>query len=121
MNRPTVSIDAILYRSARPLELATFYQHAFGFEAPKWVGADHVGVAAANCYLGFDLVDEAGPPATRVSVWFRVDDAPAAYIRLLELGATDKSPPDSECSPGETLAEVFDPEGNVVGLIGPAS
>ncbi len=117
----SVRIDAILFETARPEELARFYAEAFGFEEPRSQGDDHVGVQAANTYLGFDrLIAAKHGGRGAVSVWFHVSDVEAAYRRLLELGASPKSPPDSECSPGETLATVLDPDENVIGLIGPA-
>lgn len=114
-----VRVDAILYKSPDPLTLCRFYQSAFDLSEPKWFGTEHVGVNAENIYLGFDKAPELVQTEPRVTVWFKVADVDAYFKKLLELGAKKKKSPDKECSPGETLAELFDPEGNVVGLIGP--
>jgi uncharacterized glyoxalase superfamily protein PhnB len=67
-------------------------------------------------YLGFDLVDEIqGQQPGAVSLWFRVDDLEATFNHLVSLGAQIKYPP-QEKPFGDTLAAVFDPDGNIVGL-----
>lgn len=114
---PLTPIDAILYRSTDHAALSVFYGQAFQLGDPATHSEDHLGARAGNTYLGFELVGEA--EASGVSVWFRVQDVGETYARLLSLGARERMAPDSECSPGETLAEVFDPAGNVIGLIGP--
>lgn len=57
-------------------------------------------------------------PATQggtVAYW-AVDDVHAAYDRLLELGATNHTPV-TEQGPGFVTASVFDPFGNVLGVM----
>ena len=49
-----------------------------------------------------------------------MDDVPAAIARLVELGATELTPPDAAESPGKIVARVRDPAGNVVGLLADA-
>ena len=49
-----------------------------------------------------------------------MDDVPAAIERLVELGATELTPPDAAESAGEIIARVHDPAGNVVGLLADA-
>jgi predicted enzyme related to lactoylglutathione lyase len=117
---PTVGVEAILFATPDPMALAGFYQRAFGFPAPHAQGDEHVGVMAGNTYLGFDRVrdDEQGGRGA-MSLWFGVADTAATFQKLVELGATAKMKPDATCSPGETLATVLDPDGNVVGLLGP--
>lgn len=116
-----VNVGAILIVSRQPEALARFYQQAFGFDDPVSDGANHLGLVAGNTYLGFDRCASPAPQARdHISLWFSVEDVPAVYARLLELGATPREAPDAVCSPGETLATVHDPEGNVVGLVGPA-
>lgn len=112
-----VTVDAILFESEDNAALARFYQRAFELPEPKAHGDEHLGMPAANTYLGFDRVPDAA--AARPSVWFRVNDVPAQVARMVELGATVLMAPDRECSPGETLAKLSDPAGNVVGLVGP--
>ena len=61
----------------------------------------------------------AGPtPDTQggVVAYWAVDDVDAAYARLLEHGATEHIPV-TEQGPGFVTASVFDPFGNVVGVM----
>lgn len=120
MSEPAIRVDAILFETTRPLEMARFYRDAFGCSEPRWFGESHVGVRAANTYLGFDRVDEPAVGRARTSIWFRVSDVPALFEHLKTLGARVKTAPEWESSPGETLARLYDPDGNEIGLIGPA-
>ena len=82
------------------------------FDEPFYVGFD-VG--------GFELglqPDESGAPqaSTGVVAYWGVDDADAAFGRLLELGATGHSDV-QDVGDGIRVATVFDPYGNVLGII----
>ena len=120
MSEPLVRVDAILFETLQPLELARFYRDAFGLTEPRWFGQDHVGLRAANTYLGFDRVEALPENRRTVSVWFRVRDVPAMCNHLQRLGATVKQAPQWEGGSGEAMARLLDPEGNEVGLVGPS-
>jgi predicted enzyme related to lactoylglutathione lyase len=82
------------------------------FEEPFYVGFD-VG--------GFELglqPDEPGAPraSTGVVAYWGVDDANAAFGRLLELGATGHSGV-QDVGDGIRVATVLDPYGNMLGVI----
>ncbi len=82
------------------------------FDEPFYVGFD-VG--------GFELglqPDEPGVPraSTSVVAYWGVDDADAAFGRLLELGATGHSGV-QDVGEGIRVATVLDPYGNVLGVI----
>ena len=82
------------------------------FDEPFYVGFD-VG--------GFELglqPDEPGAPraSTGVVAYWGVDDADAAFGRLLELGATKHSGV-QDVGDGIRVATVLDPYGNMLGLI----
>jgi predicted enzyme related to lactoylglutathione lyase len=82
------------------------------FDEPFYVGFD-VG--------GFELglqPDEPGAPraSTGVVAYWGVDDAAAAFGRLLELGATGHSGV-QDVGDGIRVATVLDPYGNVLGVI----
>ena len=49
-----------------------------------------------------------------------MDEVDAAIDRLVALGATPLTPPSSDESPGEVIARVRDPAGNIVGLLADA-
>lgn len=118
---PPARVGAITFASRDALALAAFYAEAFSLGDVVRASDDHVGVRAANTYIGFDQVPDAPPGGSRGVVWFDVDDTARTFARLLELGARPVMEPDAHCSPGETLATVTDPDGNLVGLIGPAA
>jgi predicted enzyme related to lactoylglutathione lyase len=82
------------------------------FDEPFYVGFD-VG--------GFELglqPDEPGAPraSTGVVAYWGVDDADAAFGRLLELGATGHSGV-QDVGDGIRVATVLDPYGNMLGVI----
>lgn len=114
----SVRMDAVLLQSPRPERLAEFYRRAFGLGPVLSHGPDHMGIALANTYLGFDRVKKAPAPPGRATLWFRVRDVDRAYAKLVSLGARGVTPPDRTCSPGEVLAWLRDPEGNAIGLLG---
>ncbi|MBV6503134.1 MAG: hypothetical protein AKCLJLPJ_01198 [Fimbriimonadales bacterium] len=117
--RSSCSLDAVLFASPRPEALAEFYERGFGLAPPKWHGTDHLGLNLPNTYLGFDRVEESSTAASAaVSVWFRVPDVEETFARLVDLGARVKYAPTAEESPGEILAMLYDPDGNIIGLIG---
>ena len=112
-------VGAITFASRDALALAAFYAEAFGLGEIERSASDHVGVRAGNTYLGFDQVRDAADGTSRGVVWFDVADVRRSFDRLLALGGAPVMQPDTECSPGETLATIRDPDGNLVGLIGP--
>lgn len=111
-------IAAILIETSRPEELAEFYRRGFDLTAPTYFGEDHLGFTLANTYLGFDRnLAAAQAPPRNISIWFYIQDIYAVFDRLLALGARERSAPNAEESPGEILATLYDPDGNVIGLI----
>ena len=111
-------LEAVLIASSDPESLAAFYEKGFELAPPKWNAGDHLGFNLSNTYLGFDRVQESAQTSNgSVSIWFRVPDIEATFARLVYLGAKVKYAPTSEESPGETLAMLYDPDGNNLGLI----
>jgi len=116
-----VAVGAILIASTKPEQLAEFYAAGLETESPRPVGADHVGLMVSETFLGFERVPvQPRNIEAAVTAWFRVADARQSYEKFLALGAAIKSPPTLQPW-GETLAEVVDPEGNVIGLMSAAS
>jgi glyoxalase superfamily protein len=110
-----VKIEAILLHSAAFAELADFYRRAFDLPEPTPAGDEHVGWPSTTPYLGVDT-----DPYSAISIWFKVDDVEATIEKLVAAGATRLTPPDRNESPGEIIARVRDPAGNVVGLVADA-
>ena len=116
MNKFNAVTDTIIITSTDIASLASFYQKAFDLPEPNRQGDDHLGFPFGDIYLGFDRAGEAhreypGP----VSLWFRVDDLSAAFDHFVEIGAKVKYPP-TEKPWGDTLAALYDPDGNLIGL-----
>jgi predicted enzyme related to lactoylglutathione lyase len=112
-------IEAILIETSQPENLAAFYRQAFQLPAPVPQGEDHIGFPSTSLgvYLGFDRVqDSHGQAVKATSLWFRVQDIEASFQCLIQAGGRVKSSPCQQ-EGTERLATVFDPDGNVVGLI----
>ncbi|MGD8456382.1 MAG: VOC family protein [Anaerolineales bacterium] len=116
MNKFNAVTDTIIITSTDIESLASFYQRAFDLPEPNRQGDDHIGFPLGDIYFGFDRVEQPhqeypGP----VSLWFRVDDLSAAFDHCVEIGAKVKYPP-SKKPWGDTLAALYDPDGNLIGL-----
>jgi len=68
-------------------------------------------------YLGFDLVEGLDEPSIGGgSLWFGVPDLDAYFAKLVDLGAEVRYPPEEKPF-GDRLASVYDPDGNIIGLV----
>lgn len=111
-----VALDTVIICTTRMRELAEFYKLGFELQEPEPQGDNHLGFQLPGVYLGFDNVEEdqfLHPGAT--SLWFRVNDITETFERLKSVGARVKYPPTKKPW-GDTLAAVFDPDGNIVGI-----
>jgi predicted enzyme related to lactoylglutathione lyase len=115
-NSTNAVLDTIIIQTTQMEKLAKFYRQGLELEPPDVVHDDHLGFSAANIYFGFDQVGEidGGYPGP-ISLWFEVDDLEATFNRFAALGAKVKYGPTKKHW-GATLAAIFDPDGNVVGL-----
>lgn len=114
---PFPYIGAIIIQSVNADELAEYYAKGFQLDPPREVGEHHIGLMVGGTFLGIEKVHSRPKneePST--TVWFQVENAKETYDRLIELGGKAKTPPTFQPQ-GETLAEVVDPDGNVIGLI----
>lgn len=110
-----MKIEAILLHTENVGALASFYRRAFDLPEPTPMGDAHLGWPSTVPYLGVD-----DDPYSTMSIWFKVEDLEAAIDKLVAAGATRLTPPDVDESPGEIIARLRDPSGNVVGLIADA-
>lgn len=116
-----VQISGVTYATKDPEALAGFYQQAFDIPALKKVDRDHLGVDLGGFYLGFDRIKEKlkenpGGPV----VWFFVNDVEAVFTHLVSIGARVRSNVTKDERPGEAVAVLYDPDGNMIGLVGPS-
>ncbi len=110
------TIDTVIIVTSRMKELADFYQEGLQLSPPQSHSDNHLGFPIGGTYLGFDKVEkvESTYPGA-ISLWFRVDDIEATFNRFKELGAKVKYPPTKKPW-GDTLAALYDPDGNLIGL-----
>lgn len=114
-------IQAITFATHDPEALSEFYQRAFGFPAARWEGKDHLGLQMENIYLGFDRMKEKHKPGTGGAVvWFYVENVEAAFYQLLAAGAKVRTEINKDERPGQAMAVFYDPDENLIGLIGPS-
>lgn len=119
--RQNVRIAAVTFATNDPEALAGFYQRAFNLPAVKKEDKDHWGVSLGGFYLGFDRIKEkAKETPSGAVIWFLVDDVEAAFTHLISIGARVRSNVTKDKRPGEALAVLFDPDGNMIGLMGPS-
>ncbi|MFC8680426.1 VOC family protein [Microbacterium ureisolvens] len=86
-------------------------------------GADvYVSLELGGEALGIGLDHEVAPPVAhdRVALWFYVDDVDASFRAALDAGATAEREP-TDMPWGERVAQVRDPDGNLVNLGAEAS
>ena len=125
--------------NVRDLDAMTaFYLEGFGYRQQVRFSLDELDLAIVMLVdddgRRFELLarSEGAPglraatPVEAAATWglghvaFHVDDLPAAFRRLLDLGAGEVFDPRPSPEEGFWFAWVHDPEGNLVELIGPA-
>ena len=111
----------ILSTRALP-RLVEFYVRAFDaqvvYRFPEPDGDAYVSLAIGPASLGIghdSEVAEAVTTGDRTALWFYVDDVDTAFAAARSAGATEVSPP-SDMPWGERVAQVRDPDGNLVNL-----
>jgi predicted enzyme related to lactoylglutathione lyase len=104
------------YRAPDIARAKAWYTAALGIE-PYFDQPFYVGFNVGGFELGLDPDPSSGREGEgSVAVYWGVDDAAAAFARLLAQGATSHSPP-QDVGDGIHVASVLDPFGNVLGLI----
>jgi uncharacterized glyoxalase superfamily protein PhnB len=105
--------------------LTGFYEQALGAEVvyrfPGESGDAYVSLALgpASLGIGFDPgVVDAVESGDRAALWFYVDDVDAAFAAAIGAGAVETRPP-TDMPWGERVAQVRDPDGNLVNLAVP--
>jgi catechol 2,3-dioxygenase-like lactoylglutathione lyase family enzyme len=115
-NRHFLGLRTVIY-AAPDLALAkTWYASVLGFE-PYFDQPFYVGFNVGGYELGLDpdAASSAEPTEGAVAYW-GVASAADAFAHLLSLGARERSAP-LEVGEGIQVATVFDPFGNVFGII----
>lgn len=99
--------------------LVSFYEHALRGRVDYRFGSpdedDYVSLKVGDASLGVGRDPGAATVGDRVALWFYVDDVDLAFERWREVGGDIVSPPD-DMAWGERVAQVRDPDGNLVNL-----
>lgn len=102
-------------------KLVRFYESALGATVPYHFGTgdedDYVSLQVGPVALGIGRDPDALPPLVgdRMALWFYVDDVDATYAAWLEAGGRSEQAP-ADMPWGERVAQVRDPDGNLVNL-----
>ena len=99
--------------------LVSFYERALHARVTYRFGSadqdDYVSLAMGEASLGIGRDSSAPSVDGRIALWFYVDDVDAAYRRWMTAGGdTVQAPGDMPW--GERVAQVRDPDGNLVNL-----
>lgn len=114
-NNDGPQLETVIVFTRQMAQLASWYKQALGL-APFEASPGHLGQQVGSIYLGFDQVDEGLPDmALGVTLWFTVDDIESTFAHLVKLGARVRYPP-TQKPWGATLASVYDPDGNAIGI-----
>lgn len=102
--------------------LIAFYEAALDAVVDYRFGADgqddYVSLRLGAAALGIGRVAQTPVAGDRIALWFYVDDVDASFAAWTRLGgAVEQSPTDMPW--GERVAQVRDPDGNLVNLATP--
>jgi predicted enzyme related to lactoylglutathione lyase len=109
-------LRTVIYHAPDLAKTKAWYTKALGIE-PYFDQPFYVGFNVAGYELGLDP-DASSTPGGKggVIAYWGVSDAEAGFRRLIELGATERSAV-LEVGEGIRVATVFDPFGNIFGII----
>jgi len=109
-------LRTVVYHAPDLAEAKAWYAEVLGVE-PYFDQPFYVGFNVGGYELGLDP-DASSTPGGKggVVVYWGVADADAAFRRLISLGATERSAV-QEVGEGIRVATVFDPFGNIFGII----
>ena len=115
-NSSFLGLRTVIYHAPDLAKAKQWYSQALGF-APYFDQPFYVGFNVGGYELGLDPDASSTPGGNGGAVaYWGVADAGAAFRRLIELGATERSNV-QEVGQGIRVATVFDPFGNIFGII----
>ncbi len=116
MSAHFLGLRTVKYRAPDIKRARDWYTEVLGF-GPYFDEPFYVGFAVGGFELGLDPdLSEPGAGEGSVTVYWGVANAEASRARLLGLGAVARSPV-QDVGEGIKVATVFDPFGNVLGVI----
>ncbi len=109
-------LRTVIYHAPDLAKARAWYANVLGIE-PYFDQPFYVGFNVAGYELGLDPDSSSTPGGNGgVAAYWGVSDAAAEFARLIELGAKERSAL-QEVGEGIRLATVFDPFGNIFGVI----
>ena len=116
MSNQFLGLRTVIYHAPELDKSKAWYSTVLGIE-PYFDQPFYVGYNVGGYELGLDPDANSTPGGKGGAVaYWGVADAEAAYRRLLSLGATERSGV-QEVGEGIQVATVFDPFGNIFGII----
>jgi catechol 2,3-dioxygenase-like lactoylglutathione lyase family enzyme len=116
MSAHFLGLRTVKYRAPDIKRARDWYTEVLGF-GPYFDEPFYVGFSVCGFELGLDPdLSEPGVGEGSVTAYWGVANAPASLARLLGLGAVARSPV-QDVGGGIKVATVFDPFGNVLGII----
>jgi len=111
-----LGLRTAIYRVSNLAEATAWYEDVLG-EKPYFNEPFYVGFNVAGYELGLMPDDDISPEKQKsVETYWGVEDIQVSYDRLIELGARPCEPP-TDVGGGILVATVFDPWGNLLGII----
>lgn len=111
-----MKLDTIIIFTEQMEMLAEFYKSGFNYNGKLNLSPGHIGFPLDNgIYLGFDQVEEAHQNGG-VSLWFAVESIDASFERFVAVGAKVRYEK-KQLPMGDTLASLWDLDGNIFGLV----
>ncbi|WP_434810269.1 VOC family protein [Microbacterium sp. bgisy189] len=102
--------------------LVAFYEAALcgsvTYRFPHEDGGDayvSLSLGGAPLGIGRDAAATSPAPADRIAIWCYVDDVDATHAQVVEAGGASRQEP-SDMPWGERVAQVHDPDGNLLHL-----
>src|SRR4051812_25442857 len=99
--------------------LVSFYEHALHAVVDYRYGSadedDYVSLRLGEASLGIGRTPDAPAVGDRVTLWFYVDDVDGSFSRWVSAGGSRVQPPE-DMAWGERVAQVRDPDGNLVNI-----
>jgi len=116
MSSEFLGLRTVIYHAPDLDKTKAWYAEALGIQ-PYFDQPFYVGFNVGGCELGLDPDASSTPGAKAGAVaYWGVTNAEETFRRLLSLGATERSAP-QEVGEGIRVATVFDPFGNIFGII----
>ena len=111
-----LGLRTAIYRVSNLAEATAWYEDVLG-EKPYFNEPFYVGFNVGGFELGLIPDDDISPEKQKsVETYWGVEDIQVSYDRLVEQGARPSEPP-TDVGGGILVATVFDPWGNLLGII----